>query len=364
MGAYYFHNYANQDPQIINFYGPIDTGLTQVRILATQKLDSVAGFAQGTLVVAPNTRLTAGLRYTYETKSLHGQEFGHPDGTPASLSVQLVPDVNASLSFNKLTWRLAVDHDFAKDVLGYVSYNRGFKSGGFNIRDPLNPPFQPEQLDAYEAGIKSELLGRRVRLNVGAFLYDYTNVQVSRYEVTTIIFNGAGAQTYGADVDMEASLAKRLDLTASASYLHTRFTSFKNAPASSYAPNAFGGTTINIFGADATGNELPYSPKFTYTIGANYTIPTGSGDYRIDGTDSYTSSFVSEPDNRLREGSHHILNAALSWRSINGRLGIRAFVDNILNTAVANQFGTLGTGYIADYPTPPRIVGLQLSVRR
>ena len=50
--------------------------------------------------------------------------------------------------------------------MGYISYNRGFKSGGFNVLALGTPAYNPEQLDAYEIGFKSDLLDRHVRLNV------------------------------------------------------------------------------------------------------------------------------------------------------------------------------------------------------
>jgi iron complex outermembrane recepter protein len=72
--------------------------------------------------------------------------------------------------FNKATWRLALDYQFTADLLAYLSYNRGFKSGGFNSLNIQIPPFRPEQLDAYELGFKSTFVDNRVRFN-GAFYY-------------------------------------------------------------------------------------------------------------------------------------------------------------------------------------------------
>jgi len=59
------------------------------------------------------------------------------------------------VTWTKLTWRAALDHKFSDDVLGYVSYNRGFKSGSFNPFTWTNPPTNPEVLDAYELGLKT-----------------------------------------------------------------------------------------------------------------------------------------------------------------------------------------------------------------
>src|SRR3546814_19184383 len=67
----------------------------------------------------------------------------------------------------------------------YVSYNRGYKSGGFNLLDVgalnrptghVSPSYNPEIVDAYEVGLKSDLFDRRLRLNVAAFYYDYKDI--------------------------------------------------------------------------------------------------------------------------------------------------------------------------------------------
>ena len=76
---------------------------------------------------------------------------------------------DASKSFKKLTWRLSLDHRFSPGLLGYVSYNRGFKSGSFVPQVIPAEELKPETLDAYEVGLKSDLLDHRLRINAAAF---------------------------------------------------------------------------------------------------------------------------------------------------------------------------------------------------
>src|SRR3546814_14639646 len=59
------------------------------------------------------------------------------------------------------TWRVSLEHDLATDVLGYVSYNRGFKSGVFNAGTATAPVVEPEIVDAYEGGVKATFLDRK-----------------------------------------------------------------------------------------------------------------------------------------------------------------------------------------------------------
>src|SRR3546814_12113205 len=92
-----------------------------------------------------------------------------------------------SCSKDKLTWRLAFDQKFSAGVVGYVSYRRGYKIGGFNLLDVgalnrptghVSPSYNPEIVDAYEVGLKSDLFDRRLRLIVAALYYDYKDIQL------------------------------------------------------------------------------------------------------------------------------------------------------------------------------------------
>src|SRR3546814_3700799 len=62
--------------------------------------------------------------------------------------------------------------------MGYVSYNRGFKSGGFSATSPNVDPFLPEKLDDWEVGLKTELFDRALMFNVNGFYYKYKNMQI------------------------------------------------------------------------------------------------------------------------------------------------------------------------------------------
>jgi len=65
-------------------------------------------------------------------------------------------------------------------LMAYASLNRGFKSVALTTQlFPLS--VRPETLDAYELGLKSTGVDRRLRLNGSVFYYDYKNVQVTRY---------------------------------------------------------------------------------------------------------------------------------------------------------------------------------------
>jgi iron complex outermembrane recepter protein len=353
-GLFYFYNRATTDDTL---FGPAISPFSQIAIVGAQDSTSIAGFGQGTYHLTDSTRLTVGLRYTHERKAESaGEQYGTFPGGPTIVLVPGPTPPNDVVTFGKPTWRLSLDHDITGDMVGYVSYNRGFKSGGFNILAPGNPPFQPEQLDAYEVGFKDELFQHRARLNVAAFYYDYKEIQVPIFNLTQIIVNGAASRIYGLDEEFTANVTDAVRITANTNYLHARFTSFPNAQFTIPNPGNAGAT---ITSGDAGGNTLPYSPTFTYLLGVDYTIPSKIGSFTLNLNDSYNSGFYGEPDNRLRQQSFHFLNSSVAWKANDGHTTVRVYGNNLLNRAVANQFNSQNIGYIADFSSPPRIYGIK-----
>src|SRR3546814_17997154 len=100
----------------------------------------------------------------------------------------------------------------------YASYNRGFKSGGYNIASPNVAPFRPETLDDWEAGLKSELFDRRLTFNVNGFLYKYRNIPVIFFQTgcvagaRTVIENATHYNLFGIDLDFTSRTSPHLTI--------------------------------------------------------------------------------------------------------------------------------------------------------
>ena len=89
----------------------------------------------------------------------------------------MVTQPDPSLSYNELTYRLALRQELTPDISFYASYNHGFKAGQFSLQAPVDPPVKPQYIDAYELGIKSELFDRRLRFNAAVYRYDIDDFQ-------------------------------------------------------------------------------------------------------------------------------------------------------------------------------------------
>lgn len=328
-------------------FAPIDRSANS----GFEKSESVAPFAQADLKVASGTTLTAGLRYTYEKRSMD-------DGITqvTNLAGVVLPAVHIpaeSLTANKLTWRFAVEQKLARDVMIFASYNRGFKSGGFNIAAPASPAYRPEQLDDWEVGLKSQFWDRRITFNANGFYYKYRNIQVTQFTgnpPTQIVTNGAKAEIYGVDVDFSARLTRGLTLSGGVELLHPNFTQYPNAPLN--LDLASGGVATSSF--DADGQRLPFARKFVGTLAADYVTHAFGGNLAFNVTATRSGDYYFEPDNIVRQPAYTMLNAGVKLSDAQDRLSLRFGVTNGLNEAIIIRNATLAFGHLVSYGSPPR----------
>jgi len=358
VGAYYFHS-VNATSPISRFtrpafYGvavPAPTAGFRADTFGKETTESFAPYGQVGIEFLPNTTLTLGGRYTFESRNLEG----HVVRQLYNGNIVNVPPVTGHQSIGDPTWRVALDHRFTGDIMGYVSYNRGIKSGGYNISNVASAPYLPERLDAYEMGLRTRLLDRRLRLNVGAFYYNYSNIQVVQFAgATQIVTNGAAARLYGLDVDFDANLSDELRLSGGFEILHAVFTDYVNAVGS--IPKPAGGATLTT--VNATGNRLPGSQEFVATAALDYrkVLPLGVISFNLTG--NYNGDYFFEADNFARQGSYLMLNSALTWTSSDEHLSISIWGRNLLNEVVATNVATTAFGYLALYGTAPRTYGV------
>lgn len=187
------------------------------------RLKSYGIFGEAYLDLSDTLKITAGLRYNNDKKSVvarstlasflvpfgqTGDVFDSPfvgafDADPGTAGNQLVQA--RSVAFDEITGRFVVDWQFTDDNLIYASYSRGYKSGGIN--PPLQPifavpeSFGPEQIDSFEVGSKNVFAGGALILNATAFYYKYKGLQLSRIIARTSVNDTIDADVYGAEIE-------------------------------------------------------------------------------------------------------------------------------------------------------------------
>jgi len=320
-GLYYLNDVSGYQP--LGLSGLALAPLPYSDIFSTQKLRSYSGFGQATLEVVDATHLTLGVRYTSDHRGIVGETVV-PVG-PGGAPVAILPSAQDA-TFSKPTWRLALDHQFTNELLGYVSYNRGFKSGVFDSLAYANPAVKPEVLDAYEVGFKSEFFGKRVRINAAAFDYKYQDIQIDQLkEGVSTLLNAAKAKIYGADLDITYVPVSGLTIDSGMEFLHARYDSFPNAPF--YTPSPTGGDIPSSF--DATGNTAVRSPDFVGNITLGYRYPLAQGTVDLSAGDYYNSGFFWNPDNRIRQTAYSLVNSSVTWTAPQGIWDARIWGKNL-----------------------------------
>ena len=316
----------------------------------SNRLRSISGFGQATAEILPDTHLTLGVRYTSDQQEADGSAYG--DG---ALLIHATP----SETFDKVTWRAALDHQFTPDLLVYVSDNRGFKGGAFNQLSFYLPAVKPEVLDAYELGVKTELMDHRIRFNTAVYDYEYKDIQVQILPAgSQEIVNGAAARIYGLDSDLTLSVTQKLSLQAGVAWIHGRYTDFKDAP--SYIPAPTGGnmlTTIN-----ATGNHTVHTPEYSGDLSATYRTPVPwGGNLACALTYSYSDGYYVDPDNRLRQPVTHLVNPSLTWTDPSTHWSVKLWAANALKQRYYEFLSAQATGDVGS-PAAPATYGITFGV--
>src|SRR5690606_30468267 len=153
--------------------------------------------------------------------------------------------------------------------------SRGYKSGVYNltVTGPTpSPAIEPEILDAYEIGLKTDgWMDNRARINVAAFLYDYQDLQVLTIGTASqVAANAAEATIYGLEIEALAQVSNSLELSLGLAYLNSEYDQYfgvTNQPNVDANGNPTGGNSANI-PYDFAGNDLYRAPEYTLSLGA------------------------------------------------------------------------------------------------
>jgi iron complex outermembrane receptor protein len=238
-----------------------------------------------------------------------------------------------------------------------MTYNRGFKSGGYNVTAPTLAPYSPEKLDAYEAGLKTQFMDRRLTLNTAGFYYNYNNVQVSRFiNGSPQVYNGGAAKLYGLDADLTTRITERFSVTGGLELLHTEFTNFPNA-------DFFNGCTTpypTVCSLSATGKQLPQAPSASLTVNVDYRIPLRAGELNLDVNSASSSGYFYAPNNEDRQGPYTMVNGSARWTHEQYMFSVWA--NNITNVIIPISVNQAPTATATAYAAP-RTYGVTVGIK-
>ncbi len=318
-------------------------------------------FGQATYSIGHGVGLTAGMRYTSE-KADFTQYY----------RLQLAAPQSASKTFTGTSPKLGVNWQVSDNFMTYLSWTKGFKSGGFNPIPPSSntgvpgqigkpTPYDPEKVDSYELGGKLTTLQGKLRVNVAIFQADYDGLQLPVFfpgTSTSYTSNATGAKVRGIEIEPTWQVVRGFQLYGNMSFTHGEYT------ASFICSGA--DTTFR----DCSGNKIKGLIPSRIVAGFRYTPPLTviPGAVTITGTWLYNDKYYNNVANEgplVQTQRVDLYNGGISWSNDDHRINValegRNLADKhyvLAGLQLASAVQPAVTGYINE----PRQIVLRAGV--
>lgn len=357
FGAYYMKENvpSYQEAYADDLFSFMGAGVPFLRTIGDDlTTTSVAAFAHVNWEFVPTWTVAAGVRWTKDkkdydrtTSTFWGAPFTALNGTVA---------FDAKASWTAVTPSISLQKEFSDNLMGYVSANRGFKSGGFNGRantvyDTEHAKFDPEHVWTYELGLKGSTADHRMRGTATAFYSNYSDFQarVSQDVGTFPVLNAAKLNIKGIELEGSALLGEATTLSAQLGWMDANYDSFEDFRLDpSYA------------GYDPSVNHdhVPFSPDWTARVALQHVFSLGdNGSLTFGGDVSYRGDTWLSVDNRkvLSQDAYTLVGAYGVWDSSQLTWQVRAGVRNLTDKQYkteGQEFASVGNIQTAYYGLP------------
>ena len=315
-----------------------------------------AAFGDVTWHITQDFDVTGGLRYAHNDQSfsqISGGILLNP-ADPAAITVTPTAKSNEGV----VTFMVSPRFHINENSIAYLRVASGYQPGAPNVElpgIPVPPVVNSSRLIDYQPGLKLTLLGGRATADVSAFYINWEKIQVEEATpngAASYVANGGKARSEGFDFTGTWSPVSGLMLGANAAYTDAELT-----------------TAVPSLSA-ASGARLPYVPRWSGSVTAEYDFPLGAawngfagGGYRQVGEEY--SEVAGSPTGVIVPSYHAIdLRAGLE----NQRWTLSVYAKN-LNDARAWQTPTLRESDVAGQPVDakapilqPRTIGLSIDV--
>ncbi len=325
VGLFYMHE-VNESIQMFNVFPAVfGPATTQFIDLET---DAFAVFAEASFAVTDRLALTAGLRYTDESKDVAFESFDN-DGSFGF-------DISEGVSIDETTWKAGLDFAVNDDFFLYASAGTGFRSGGIGINpaarsvaNVFNDIFGPESATSYEGGFRSTLFNGSVRFNATYFYVEYESLQLAVAGVGGITVNTPDATVDGIEIEFSANLFEGFNLDLN-----------------------LGTQNDDIEQSDL---ELKNTPDWQGRLGLTYktAIANDRGDLTLAADVSYTDDYFVSTANSIAVDGYPLVGAMVRWNAPDGHWVVSVagknltdeyypihgfrIIPNLLDTALPNR---------------------------
>jgi iron complex outermembrane recepter protein len=340
--------------------GEVITGSPEGRIQGLTDLDSKnwSVFGQGEYDFTPQLTGIVGLRWSQDHKKIKFTTLGfgmEDQGVPnGGVIFDYAEQIAANpqfagddkINYGDVAARAQLNYKPKRDLLFYVSYNRGIKGGNWSPSPTVTLAdfrHKNEVLDAYEIGMKSTI-APGTRLNIGAFYYDYHDYQAFSLTNLQPQVTNSDATVKGAEIELFSRPLRNFDVALGAAFLDSNV---------DFVP------AVN-FGTGTRNAELPQAPHVSLNGLARYTVPMpiGALAFQVDGR--YASKHFLEGTNSqvsFQKG-YAVGNASVSLTSTDERWQGTLWVKNFTNSKYKIYNLDLGlAGFVEQMYAPPRQFG-------
>jgi iron complex outermembrane receptor protein len=340
---------------------PAGTVLT-IDQTVVQNTESQAAFFEADYRLTDALTLTVGGRYTEDDKDSGLIDASMPDLSKlGSLSnpfkkswSEFTPKVN-------LRWR------FNEDAMVYGLYSKGFRAGGFSGRpgtyEAASIAYDPETVDNYEIGWKTEWLDGRVRFNGSVFMMKYDDKQEEQSVPTsggtgqqTLVLNAAQAEINGIEFDVAAVITDNFTVTGNIGIMDSKFKKLIDTDPATPANKK-----------DLSYLKLRRAPDYTATISPNYTWNLGNGTLWVQADLRFVAdqelTFLNSPQSSVK--AHEVIDASIGYRM--NKTTFTLWGSNLTDDDSWTQAYDVGTS--VTFPglwtyaaaRPPRTYGLRIT---
>ncbi|WP_137167454.1 TonB-dependent receptor [Salinimonas lutimaris] len=320
--------------------------------LVSLATDSYSVFGQMDYSFTDAFVLVSGLRYTRENKTFSGNVYQNQNTNDRVIEINTQSPSLESVDDNndQDLWSAKLQLEYSiGETLYYAGINRGVKAGSFNA--PLFGGFsqyRPEELTAYEAGMKHSFMANRGVLNAGIFYYDYTDYQSFSWVNNAGVVSNEQATFRGAELELFLTPNARLDLMINISYTDAVVEDLEVASG---------------YFADTTP---PFTPEIQASAMIRYNWNVFKGNMAAQLSGSYQSETFHNARNFTAHkiGSYTKADARVTWADSDNVWRLAAYIDNLFDSDheligfdVTGFYGTSQISY-----AKPRTYGV--SVRR
>lgn len=311
-----------------------------------QETTNYAFFTQQTFQLTDALSITGGIRYTWEERSI--------DATSISTIPPVVPGFprfQGEEDWENVLGKIGIDYEMNENVFLYGSWSQGFKAGNwnggaYNDIGQVDEPADPEVVDTFEIGAKTNWFNNTLRLNASAFTSSVDDMQVFVFQSRVpILQNAAEGEISGIELEFSWLPTDELAIDVSYGYLDA---TYENFIAEVTDPSDLSGASVTS--ADLSGNRIVQTPENSLTAAATYNRPISpSWELQLGADYSYRSDvFFTVFNDYLQQDAVGITNLRAGLANLENGFSVTAFVNNVGDERYFNDAAQIGLPFGVD----------------